>query len=1045
MSAFKFKMLNLFSIIKLFFTNFRVLLPKAWTAEDQNFYKPEARIEARAEKANASFKEDDNIFKIPNALPPSSPRSSPKSRLSPKPMSTNDNVPSSANASTIFGGTTKAANTSENLFKTIQKPENKTQNNIFGGFPKAPQPQMNLFGNASTSTLLQQTKAIDAADGNSFKFVNSSSNTFFKPVTNVTQSSNSIFSSGFARNAETGENLFSQAKPSSNQTTASIFGGNNATADANLPTGIFGSFPINNTNQHQPQQSGFISTSSFQSVKSQANNANIFAGFNNNANSVAGITPLSHVDNNKSMFNNKSHEQKLLEDKLEREKQEKQKQLEEVERQRKAAIEEQEKQRKLEEERKDIERKRIEEKKLEIERAATKLTAELMEEYLANTIRELLNAEIERYVLEQKMCKICEELINDVIQTELEKIAFDIKTAWDKNILEKYFSTWRSVTRKAIEQRRKIEHTPVWLPTKTMRETVPELKHPLQAQTLSLMKRYLSGLPRKLIVPPIREDSIDLFSIITPELQKLRHHKHNGTLITSNIYWKCVISVPAVNEDPSHKTINQWLNNIFVRQLSKYPRSNEAFFVEQNDLNGQRLNVCMRKLSGHEMLNESHKTPEARDINGTNAIMFFFTTKNWEVTRRRLKSVLKAIELSDAASLIVYNLGRTPVDNVKEYLQLEELMDYEKIENCVFANDVHRRSGENLCHLTKLGLQYAAANSFYDDQLEMQNTTSFLRTCLTDELWQRIYVSVIRNPTLVEASTKFNFLMDYHNEAINRLISVCTPCVDSPHLFPFELNKFVPTHRLDLPLNLEYFPENWHANAEKHQQQFTEFLQALRIRHPINLQHVTDVSMLERTVLKFVQSHISCEREANRTTYKILSNIYAYLQPEHLDAIEFKERLMSYSWINSMPIFTTDLLTFQYQRFVNDQRLPDFVIYDKYEYQDFTRTQWWLQINEDLLKRLTVDVAKNIELEVDEFEQTRKRQRLETNADLEKYEFEKTLAEANERLGNADKILAKMNEIHTICKDVSREFDYALYRQEREIRDMKDAFKSNTD
>lgn len=53
--------------------------------------------------------------------------------------------------------------------------------------------------------------------------------------------------------------------------------------------------------------------------------------------------------------------------------------------------------------------------------------------------------------------------------------------------------------------------------------------------------------------------------------------------------------------------------------------------------------------------------------------------------------------------------------------------------------------------LMKLSLKYVAAHSFYDDQLEMQQTVSFHRKCLADELWQRINLCVNRNPTLLEA------------------------------------------------------------------------------------------------------------------------------------------------------------------------------------------------------------------------------------------------------------------------------------------------------
>lgn len=79
---------------------------------------------------------------------------------------------------------------------------------------------------------------------------------------------------------------------------------------------------------------------------------------------------------------------------------------------------------------------------------------------------------------------------HEVTDADLTVVAFDVKTAWDKNILEKYFALWRIMARKRIEQRKKIANTPLWMPKKSMKELIPELHHPLQAKTLSLMKRY---------------------------------------------------------------------------------------------------------------------------------------------------------------------------------------------------------------------------------------------------------------------------------------------------------------------------------------------------------------------------------------------------------------------------------------------------------------------------------------------------------------------------------------------------------------------------
>lgn len=1004
-------------------------MPRAWTAGDQNYYKPEARFEARLNKAPVSMpKEDESIFKMPLAPP----RSSPKSRLSPKPVVSSDNtIPSASNTPTTFGSskfTTSTQGSNSRGFFKIQTTQAPVASGIFGASAE-PAPQTNLFSNsvsnASSSTARgQQSKPFDSADGNSFKFT---SNTPFGKPAESTAQPNSIFT-GFFQKPNAGSSPFAPVKPAQNQT-PNLF--NNAASDS---PSMFGGFAATNSN-HSTGNTGLMRQSNFQTTGSSGQNVSsgLFGGFNRTSTAIPGIKPLIDADDEVSKKLEREKEEAKLKE-IERKKKE------EAERKKKAELEEKERQRKKAEEEK---QKQLEQKRLAIEKASKELVASIIDEFVANNLEEFVATEIKRHrIIEEAMNKIYTDLLHEVIDTELTEIALEVKDDWDKNVLEKYFALWRAIARKKIEQRRKIENTPVWMPKKSMQELIPELHHPLQARTLGLMKRYRSGLPSKLIAPPIREDSIDLWSIISPELMKLTEQMKGKQI--QNVYWKCVISLPDTDEDPSSKAISQWLDNVFYRQQSKYPRQKDIFFVEQHINNNQRMNVCMRKLTGKKMLNESEIEHTSKDIDGTNAILFILSTKNMHATRARIKAVLEAIELNNAAALIIYSLDTHDIVDVKQALNLYEYMDYEKVDECIFANGLKSRSTNNSCNLIKLGLKYVAANSFYDDQLEMQQTESLLRICLGDELWQRIYLSVNRNPTLLEASTRFNFLVDYHNEAIDRLVSVCTPsCIDSPTLFPSELRQFVPKHQLDIPLDLEYFPENWHKRAEEHQQQLVEFLKSLKIHHQVDLKDVAEASTLESSILKFVGAHIPSKFEAERTAYKMIQHILAFLNPTQLDRLEFKEKFAKYSWLNAFPIFTTDLLSFQYQRFAKAKRLPDYVIYDKCEYQEYTRNAWWLQTNEDLLKDLTANVLKNIDVTVDEYEQTCKRQRLEETviAAEEKKTLDDILAKGYASLASADKTLNRMKEIQQTCKDISKNLDFDLYHHEIHMRDMKNQLK----
>lgn len=986
---------------------FRLLIPEAWAAIDKNYGKSEARSEVRQNKSRS--RDDDNVFKMPTAPP----RSSPKSRLSPKNVTISESN-ASQNTVTPFGSnrfTSIASSDTNNIFKKSCKTNASAEADVFGfGFgykrenthndPKA----KNLFGDGSIKSVNSFTSSQrpDTTDGNQFKSSNNSS--FVKPAQNMISNSNNIFSSKFSQNTNASTNIFAQAGSQ-----ATIFSGftNNATTNQISNASIFGT----------PNQA-----------------SSIFGGDSKmNFPSMPGIKPLTE-----NAFSVSKTTQQLENDARMEEQQRKRKEAEELERKKKAEIVEKERQRKLDEERREREQRKLEQKKRAIDTKSQELSERILEEYVQSSLTDLAKHELEHHhMLMERIQQIYADLSDEVIDTELEKIAIDVKSAWDKNILEKYFVCWRRTARKRIEQRQKIENTPQWIPNKPMNEIIPGLYHPLQTQTLSLMKRYRSGFPCKLRVPPIREDNIDVWKIIAPELNKLMDQLKK----CKNIYWKCVISLPDNEEDSFSQSISHWLNSVFVRQLSIYPKRNDIFFLEQSMVNGNLINVCMRTISGTRMINESQKTYETKDIDGSNAILFFVTNHNLNITRARLKAVLKAIQLNDAAGIIIYNFGSSDPNELKGELRLHELLDTDKVDECVFAN-----SGSNgLCYSTKHCLRYIAENSFYDDQLEMQKIIPFLSTCLSDELWQRISISINGNPTLLEASTHFDFLIGYHNAAIEHLISMVSPnCFESPTLFSHELRQFVPKHHLDIPLGLEYFPEDWHKHAEKHQNQMHDFLKSLIIKPQLDLKTITDATSLEQEILKFVTLHIASQPHAQRITYKIIQNIFATIKPPNDDADRFKKKIASHSWLHSLPIFTAELLSYQYNRFFSEKRLPNYVIYDRHEFLDYSRNAWWLTLNENLLKDLTAHVIRKIDDAIDEYEQSVKRQKLDetTIIETEKIDLEQTLARGYASLTKADKNFAKFLETNTMRKDISRDLDYSLYRNEQTIRDTKEILRN---
>lgn len=984
------------------------LLPRAWAAEDQNFFRPQAKVEARIKSPHNPFasNDDENVFKVPTALPPPRQSISPKSRLSPKTVtpepSTNGKQGSrpstSAAPPSLFGGKSFALEQkSDNIFKM---PSKGSANNIFGGFSAQNRGTTNAPSfNQFPTTVSTPNDTLDGKQPFSLDI-------FSKAVSSSAKQSGINFSSSM-NFAQSSTNIFGQPKPmavSQNQSEASVSEQpRNLIPSSNIFGGSFRGEQQSFSRSSQPT----LTDSGFEAPAPSS--SSIFGGFKDNFSSIAGIAPLPA---------------QLIDPDVKRLEQEKALQLQQqklkMETERK---EEEEKRRK---EAANLERER---KRVDIETASTKIMSGISEEVVLNTVRHFARYEIERHrAVEQKIQSIYADLVNEVIECELERIATDVKTGWDKNVLGKYFALWRCITRKSIEQRRKIENTPIWLPSKTMEDLVPELFHPVQ--TLKLMKRYRSGVPEKLVVPPMREDIIDPWSNVTPALLKLfasarREQRSRLQLIHPNIYWKCVISVPDANEDPSHRTINSWLNNVFVRQLTKYPRDNRCFFAEQSAIDGQRINICMRKLCGAKLMTESQKIASGKDFRGTNAILFFVTTRNLHVARARLAAVLRMSSLNDATGVIIYNIGNTEPTAIQSELRLSELIDFEHIDRCVFSSQGQR----SLADRTENCLRYIASNSFYENQLQMQQTTSLLRRCLAEDFWQRIHITIEQNPTLREAATDIKFLTDYYNEAITRMISICTPATELHAEFPDELRKFVPSQRLDIPLDLEYFPVDWKKTCDETQQRLTAFLQSIRIHDTIDVKRITDTPGLEQEILRFTRNHLS---NGERTAYKMLKQLLTYLGAQPLDRITFKEKLARYNWTDCLAVFTIDLLAAQYEQI----RLPEYTIYDKDEYEEYTRTTWWLTLNQDRLRELTKKVIRDTDLEMDRLEQQRKRQRIDVQlmAEREQQDIDATLARGMASLEKADRILQTMRENESASKAISRDLDYSLYRNEYILR-----------
>lgn len=1051
--------------------NSSYLLDQSWFNEDQAS-RP-ARMPVSKPRSSQPPSKDDNIFKIPTAMPPVSPRqSSPKSNEFLSKVAAKSADPPKPNSGTMFNSSIfNNAIQSSISQKPVSQPSSsnifgsKVGNNapsdggfsLTGNFQFGDRPTVNNFRNTQ-----QRETHLDVTDSKN-TLINSAAftNNLFQMSTKKAQplaESSGLFSSGFGNaqpNPKPNSSIFSRlGKPSTEQedsrpnaTETSLFGNfrsESATTGGDAAkSSIFGT--INSGQTGQTSGGFFIQTSTARpdvfggAPNFPQNPATVasFGGFKGQTSLVAGIAPLGQKDEEREKAALK--EKKRLEEQRQKEKEE-----ERIRAEKKRVEEEKERQR--------IEAKRVKaeaEKKARLEKLSSEMCDDILENFINKEfLIEIAAEEIEKYkALEKKVNEIYESLLSESITDKLKQITV---ATMNQNVMQKYFQIWRKTAREQIENRRKIEMTPIWMPTKSIPEQIPELRHPLQQTTLNFMKRYRLGVPTKLVIPHIKRDSINIWSIATPELiRSVTKHQRNA-LIKSQVYWKCVISVPDSNEEggPDGMGINKWLNNLFVRQSPRYDGS--AFFLEQNvasHQNNQRINVCLRKLSGWELINEKGEKNCPADTQGTNGVLFFVSTGNMALARRRLQAIIQNTGVNDAIGIIMYSLGTSHPTQVRDALKPYDLLDAETIRRCFFSDAAH----ESLCKITENCLQYVTSISQYDYRLEMQQTPSFLKLSLGDEFWQRIASTTSQNPSLSRAITKFGFVANFYNEALRRLTKICSHSIEANMEFSEELRKLVPDNQLDIPLDLEYFPANWQSTCKKHQAQLVGFLKTLKVKS-FSIEDITDISTLEKRILTFAQSHIESERDAYQTGYKMFQQILLYLNESNNENYTFQEKLTAYSWLKALQIFTLDVLSFRYHQYLSKSRLPTHIIYDKEELAAFTRTPWWLTLNGQLLKEITTDVLNESNGSLSDIEGSPivKKRKLDDASSpggnacgAEKMDIDALLAKGKETLEKADRKITTFNTIQKNSKEVTKGFDYMLYKQEQAMRVMRNVWGQN--
>uniref|UniRef100_A0A1I8MH60 Protein xmas-2 n=1 Tax=Musca domestica TaxID=7370 RepID=A0A1I8MH60_MUSDO len=881
--------------------------------------------------ASGFLKPTDNIFKMPQASPPISPKQS----LLKKP--TTQTIPEQP-VKSIFGSipsNEESRSSSPGGFK-------------FGG---------NIFGG---NTAVSTTNATNA--------------TTFKPVQESSTGGASIFKIPPATAPQANTNLFQTSifKPTAEKpalvASGNIFGGFKATENKPVAssTNIFGSAAKETANifqQQQQQQTSITANSNFQTdnvfqhfqTKPQMS---IFGEAANNLSTPKDPPNLFSLQQKPSPLSSAQEmEQRKLQ--LEKEHELKQKQLEEERRKLKELEEKRlrEKQEKEQQKQRELERQHKEELRKTCLQKANEETQNIMAMVLQEELEQIARTELRKYQMVQQGSQLqLESLLGDVVQNLVEDIAHEeyAVMCYDQLLLNRYFNRWLMHLRKKREQRKLMESTRIWVTTNTRSEFAQALEHPCQESNLEMIKRYRLGQPcdfKQLMRlgkhSPLAETHqtrpLCFFTLVGRHLLSKQNLTPAG-LLQQRQYFKFLISIPSDKEElPGFETFcNKWLlKHVRKAQLETGP------FVHGLENN---MALCVRKLSGIYAHNE--QGDEMRNEGDhSDGVVFILSGEEFNSrARRRLYNLLKNSKnfKKIPLAIIAYNcLIRKEL--VAEMLDLETLEDEDMVcKYKILGNGVSRKDF-SFRKAIKDAIDFIAIESYKENcqqsqALAMEQVLSFLDASLGEEIFYRWQESARINPVFQKICQNPEHIKGIYHKALEQLIHITQEDFSEMPEFPEELKEFVPQQNdnINIPLGLEFFPADWKKDTGK--KAIYKFLKKLQLP-PMNgvSPPATSLEDLELWILNYASACLPHDDIlATKVAHESISNVIQQLRQLTMQYQLTTDATMKYlNYLTILKPIVFANINRHLKEFCEELKTTN-VIYIKRNLYNYQTQPWWL-------------------------------------------------------------------------------------------------------
>ncbi|XP_034172110.2 RRM_XMAS2 and SAC3_GANP domain-containing protein xmas [Osmia lignaria lignaria] len=465
-----------------------------------------------------------------------------------------------------------------------------------------------------------------------------------------------------------------------------------------------------------------------------------------------------------------------------------------------------------------------------------------------STLSEDISSQVQNEIIHE----MCDSIVKEeIINTQR---VHEMSIKMKNRAIIKYFNIWKSNALKKKQQRRALEDTPVWLQKYSSQQCAKLLYS--KEQDLVIQSMCKKEDKAKKTVKSYSESLASIETIIYSGIKE--NLKSCDINVHSNYYWKLVISWPDLHNKPilwHHKNImNQYINpsDYTIDPIIKlyHPQSNQI----------ETLHICIRHFEG--LISDYN-------LIGSDALLFIAAASEDVkfVIRRLTKTVLSRDRLMPIP-LVFAVLGDSNFEsqNTEVIFNLEKLLKsgYLSVYTIIHEKDL---TEETILNLTSSAMLWLSINKSPRNPLEMDYLQNIYDTCLTEELWLRIFDDTFLNKKLSRALTEPNFIIDLHNEAVTHITDISL----DPESFMYtkfapEFKKFI-KNQYTVPCSYEYFDDTW--KSEEYKAELEKVMSSFKLPQwkygwPIN-----DSNILCQNIISYCQEALC----SNELSLDVLNNL----------------------------------------------------------------------------------------------------------------------------------------------------------------------------